>query len=573
MKLLRILLLLALLAVGQAWADAPTPPQPVQGLDLTVLKGIPVQDAGRYKPFDTLARETVQKVTGKERFQGWDPNELLLSWMSNPAYWRSQPIVEIRNEAVKKAIGLKVDDRWFKMDDLGTNAALEALVDKVSEKRRSEEKLNALDKAAQNVYEQFTLFHDVTTGEILRIIPHPTSSEEKWIAIGDLNTDAPDLKGYTHADLTPTMAAFQALLVAYTKADAHGFYEQSINLASALQKLPKAAGVYPEAGKMALEVEYNRLHPFQWSWILFCSAFVVLLLFSGSKSKAAYWSGMLVYTMALGMTVYGFFLRCMIAGRPPVTNMYESVIWVSFGATLFAFIFELRHHTRRFALAASAVGTIGFILADNLPTVLSANIEPLPPVLRSNLWLTIHVLTITLSYAAFLLTFGLGHQGLWNYLRNPGKRHIIAPIARYIYKAMQVGVLLVAAGTILGGVWANYSWGRFWGWDPKEVWALIVLLSYLVILHGRYAGYLQDFGTTVCSVICFLSVMMAWYGVNFILGVGLHSYGFGTGGAQYVAGFIGADLAFVGYVAYRYKNWLANNKPEQDRREDDTTED
>jgi ABC-type transport system involved in cytochrome c biogenesis permease subunit len=108
----------------------------------------------------------------------------------------------------------------------------------------------------------------------------------------------------------------------------------------------------------------------------------------------------------------------------------------------------------------------------------------------------------------------------------------IKPIANFIYRAMQVGVLLCAAGTILGGVWANDSWGRFWGWDAKEVWALATLIFYLVPLHGRFAGWVNTFGLVVASVVCFSSVLMAWYGVNFVLGVGLHSYGFVEGGSQ-----------------------------------------
>ena len=108
----------------------------------------------------------------------------------------------------------------------------------------------------------------------------------------------------------------------------------------------------------------------------------------------------------------------------------------------------------------------------------------------------------------------------------------VKPLSNFIYRTMQVGVLLIAAGTILGGVWADYSWGRFWGWDPKEVWALITLLVYLIPLHGRFAGWVSTFGLVVASVVCFLSVVMAWYGVNFVLGVGLHSYGFVEGGSQ-----------------------------------------
>ena len=116
---------------------------------------------------------------------------------------------------------------------------------------------------------------------------------------------------------------------------------------------------------------------------------------------------------------------------------------------------------------------------------------------------------------------------------------VVKPLSNFVYRAMQVGVLLIAGGTILGGVWADYSWGRFWGWDPKEVWALITLLVYLVPLHGRFAGWVNTFGLVAASVVCFLSVIMAWYGVNFVLGVGLHSYGFVEGGSQ------GAMLAIL----------------------------
>lgn len=538
--------------------------RPVPNLDLSTFRTIPIQESGRYKPIDTYARESMELVTGHENFEDpvskatWDPDELMLSLMTHPDYWRQQPIVQVRNEWLKKQLGLSLTAKFFTPEELGKNAQLEKLFQDVDAKARREEKLNDNEKAIRTVEDQLSTLIGITSGHTITIIPDPNDKTARWISVGELADGTASLGSYTKEDLAPSMNAFQAMLVAYNGGDVKAVEEQSLALSAALAKLPKTAGIYPDANKMAVEVQYNSLHPFRWSWILFTTAFVVLLMFSGSKSKLSYWAGMSVYAAALLMTVYGFYLRCTIAGRPPVTNMYESVIWVSFGATFFAFIFEMIYKVRRFAIAASAVGTIGLVLADNLPNVLVSSIGPLAPVLRSNYWLTIHVLTITLSYAAFLLTWGLGHQALWNYLRNPHRKDIIAPLARYIYKAMQVGVLLVAAGTILGGVWANYSWGRFWGWDPKEVWALIVLLSYLTILHGRYAGWLKDFGTVVASVCCFLSVLMAWYGVNFILGVGLHSYGFGTGGSQYVMSFAGADLAFVGFVAWRYKNWLAN---------------
>jgi ABC-type transport system involved in cytochrome c biogenesis permease subunit len=193
-----------------------------------------------------------------------------------------------------------------------------------------------------------------------------------------------------------------------------------------------------------------------------------------------------------------------------------------------------------------------------MPVLLPENIDPLVPVLRNNYWLTIHVLTITLSYAAFALAMGFGHILLFNYLRNPEQAVKDKSMHFWLYRVLQLGVLLLAAGTILGGVWANYSWGRFWGWDPKETWALITLLCYILVLHGRLAGWWSDFGLAVGSIICFLAVVMAWYGVNFVLGTGLHSYGFGIGGESYVLTAIALDLVYVGVVIFRY---LRRNQP------------
>jgi ABC-type transport system involved in cytochrome c biogenesis permease subunit len=198
-----------------------------------------------------------------------------------------------------------------------------------------------------------------------------------------------------------------------------------------------------------------------------------------------------------------------------------------------------------------------------MPIAMPASIDPLVPVLRDNFWLTIHVLTITLSYAAFLLAWAFGNLMFVFYIIQPARTRENAALHFWLYRIMQLGVLLLAAGTILGGVWANYSWGRFWGWDPKETWALIALLCYLTALHGRLAGWWTEFGLVVASVVCFLAVLMAWYGVNFVLGKGLHSYGFGIGGETYVAIGVVLDLLFVAFAIWRYRssNRAGSNMP------------
>jgi ABC-type transport system involved in cytochrome c biogenesis permease subunit len=195
------------------------------------------------------------------------------------------------------------------------------------------------------------------------------------------------------------------------------------------------------------------------------------------------------------------------------------------------------------------------------------------------------VLTIVSSYAAGLLAWGLGNAAMFAYLfgkyeetelgtevaghRPAGASEaavegaylirrppaVCTTLAGYVYKVIQVAVMLLICGTILGGLWADVSWGRFWGWDPKEVWALISGLVYLAILHGRYGGWFGNFGTAVGAVGGFSAIVFSWYGVNFVLGAGLHSYGFGTGGAQWVALAGALNWLLVMAAGIRYSMW------------------
>jgi ABC-type transport system involved in cytochrome c biogenesis permease subunit len=233
-----------------------------------------------------------------------------------------------------------------------------------------------------------------------------------------------------------------------------------------------------------------------------------------------------------------------------------------------------------FGLSAATAALVGFVVASYAPLP-GENIGPLEPVLRSNFWLTIHVLTIVSSYAAGALAWMLGNIALAYYafgryrvptrtahadgygpaggaddqLAYPRPPEETVTLASYAYKAVQVAVLLLAAGTMLGGLWADVSWGRFWGWDPKEVFALVSLLIYLAILHGRYAGLFGNFGLAVGTVLGASAIIFSWYGVNFVLGVGLHSYGFGTGGQLEVLSAVVANWLFVAFAAWRY--WTA----------------
>lgn len=220
---------------------------------------------------------------------------------------------------------------------------------------------------------------------------------------------------------------------------------------------------------------------------------------------------------------------------------------------------------KAFAVVGAGIAFLVGLIAYYAP-IWDKGINPLMPVLRDNFWLTLHVLTITASYGAGFLAWGLGIAAMGHYLLGryrdgdpseggAARRHGPAAcetLSGFIYRSIQVAVVLLAAGTILGGLWADVSWGRFWGWDPKEVWALISLLIYVGVLHFRITGVLRDFSLAAGAVVSITAIVMAWWGVNYFFGSGMHSYGSGEGGGWYVAGFLAVNFLVVAAAAIRY---------------------
>ncbi len=345
---------------------------------------------------------------------------------------------------------------------------------------------------------------------------------------------------------------------AYRSGDAEKFAAASEEFRATVGEVCAELSDYPATTTAAMELWFNEVNPFRKAWVVSLLAGLLLagcLAFgvrSSRVGRALYVAGLLAYVGSLGWSVVGFYCRVAISGRPPVSNMYESVIWVAFMTAVFGLILELIYRKGVIGLAGALVSTFGLVLADQLPLTLAPNIQPLQAVLRSNYWLVIHVLTIVSSYAAFALAWGLGNINLGLMVFAPGRADLVKTLSHFCYRAIQVGVILLAGGTFLGGFWAAESWGRFWGWDPKEVWALIALLCYVIPLHARHVGWVKDFGLAACSVVCFASVVMAWYGVNFVLGAGLHSYGFGGGNDAWVywGGLI--NISLVVHAGLRY---------------------
>jgi ABC-type transport system involved in cytochrome c biogenesis permease subunit len=537
----RSLLALSLLALS-----LPAPLRADSAID--PLRGIAIQEGGRAKPLDTFAREIARRVAGAkpfglERVGGLEPTEWILAMLADPERWKQEPIVKVTHAGLRSAAGLAGGQDHYSFAELAANQGFLDAVDKVHAKLRRDEALDPVERELAGLYDTLSVMAGIMSGEAWRIVPHPGDAKATWSSLADL-----DDPGVPQASRVRTLV--RALVVAYADGDRAGVEAAGAALASRLRSL--APGVYPSARDLAVEVRYNREKPFRTAWILYLVGFLALIASFPLPSRAFSWAGLALVGGGFLVQAYGMILRILISGRPPVTNMYETVIFVAWGGVLFALLFEAVYRVRYLAACAAGLATVCLILADNVP-ILDASIEPLVPVLRDNTWLTLHVLTIMLGYAAFTLAMGLGHLNLGLHFFAPGKAALLKSLSLFLYRALQVGTLFLAVGTLLGGVWASYSWGRFWGWDPKETWAFIALLGYLSILHGRFVGWIKDFGLAVGSILGYLLVLMAWYGVNFILGTGLHSYGFGSGGYAWVGGFVAFEALVIGAATLRHR--------------------
>ncbi len=538
-------------SVGYGQSDPPAANS--GGLDSKQFGLLAIQDGGRRKPIDTFAREMLIRVTGRSTYtdkagRKWRPNDFVLSALLETHDWKNEPMVLISSGQLIEQLGLDKTQRRFSFAQLTGSAELQRTASEARALKRAEKPLDRVQQESLSVNDRLALLGNVMNGNALLIVPSPQRETDAWMA-----PDPGAVAGYyNETQFAPAFAELTKMMRAYTQADAFNFSIAARQLQDNLRAL--SPSIYPQKRELRLEYFYNHFEGFYRA--IWCYGIGLVILIAAHLRKrggALQTVGVGIALLGLTFQASGIVMRCLIAGRPPVTNMYESIIWVSFAVSFFGMIFFARYRTAVYLLAALPVTLIALLLVHQMPVAMPSSIDPLVPVLRDNFWLTIHVLTITLSYAAFALAMGLGHILLWRYARNPAAARADVPMHFWLYRVLQLGVLLLAAGTILGGVWANYSWGRFWGWDPKETWALIALLCYILALHGRLADWWTHFGLAVASVVCFLAVLMAWYGVNFVLGKGLHSYGFGIGGETYVATFVILDLLFVVFAIWRYR--------------------
>ena len=505
------------------------------------LDELPVQNGGRIKPFGTLAAESVRLIYGKTKYEKKDPSVLVLTWLLAPKIWADTKFVQIKNRKLKKALNLKIEQDYFNQNELVANPAISSLVQNLTVKQNKEIKLNAFDQALSRLQGQLIRLKIFQTGDVLRIAPSNKKGESKWLSINEFSKEHQTKFGNILKKLTEHVAAQQSK-------ESLKSLNQSVDEYIDFTFKDSSLDLKAQSRKIKAEVFFNSFHPFRYAWIAYLLALIFIFCFwIWKKDVFIRLFGSFMF-LGFSLHLFGFLIRVYISGRAPVSNMYETVLWVPFGTILFGYIIGKWNKSLLPYVGSCLVAVFCLILSDLAPVILDPSIQPLEAVLRSNFWLLVHVLTITISYSAFFLAFILGDFSLFYHLNENKYRKEISEITTSIYRSLQIGIVLLAAGTILGGVWADYSWGRFWGWDPKETWAFIALMGYLALLHARLVGLIKSFGMAAGAVLSFSLVIMAWYGVNFWLGAGLHSYGFGSGGVEYVSVFVMLHIFYVLFV-------------------------
>ena len=389
---------------------------------------------------------------------------------------------------------------------------------------------------------------------LLRWIPPMDVAEKEWCSAPELiHVFSAPRTGDARAVLG-LVARHEAMLTSLGAED--GFESLSRHVQRLSEDLDTWLRVRREGAHLAMEVAYRQASYFYRALLLFVAAFVAVAI-SWFRPRSR-WFALPPWGLSVGgvaVLVYGIVIRCIVRQRPPISTLYDTILFVAGTAVVASLVLEAWHRRRVFLSMAALLGALGMFLAmrfelsegrDTMPTLVA--------VLDTNFWLATHVTVINMGYAGALLAGFLAHVFLIG--QALGMRRSDASffrdIGRATYGTVCFAALFTTVGTILGGIWANDSWGRFWGWDPKENGALMIVLWCLAILHARLGNMVRDHGIAMMCVAGNIVVVFSWFHTN-LLGVGLHSYGFASGLATVVWSFYGSQLAVlaIGWWGHR----------------------
>ncbi len=516
-----------------------------------------VQDvSGRIKPIDSFAMEILNKVHGSDTMLELTHNQIILGMSVMPSYWQRIDMIKVRHPEVNKILGLSPDQKYFafeKIFDSMGNYVLASAAEEALRKRPAER--GKLEKEILKVDERVNVAYMVYTGSFMRVLPIKDHEGDKWI---DPSTALKEFKG-------EELRTVEAILSQNMQGLRDGMKSGDWSMADdAVEKIKRyqleyGGDVSPAQSKIDAELLYNSLDIFNKLVPVYLIAGLLLLFVIFARLvrpsidimtplkivTVVLIAAFLAHTFNLG-------LRWYIAGHAPWSNGYEAMLYISWSIMLAGILFSKQSE---FAISTTAVFAGVTLFVAHL-SWLDPQITTLAPVLKSY-WLTIHVSIITASYGFLGLSAMLGLIALILYVMigftkdDNVKRQIVLNIqetGRINEMSMMVGLALLVVGNFLGGVWANESWGRYWGWDPKETWALITILIYTAVLHLRFIPSIwTSFNFAAISLVSYGSVIMTYFGVNYYLS-GMHSYA--SGDPVPIPGWVMPALAMIAVLIF-----------------------
>ena len=599
-----IALILSATWVASSWRP---PRVAADDVDLTKFGKIPVLVGGRIKPLDTVARNSLLIIHGKQTVRLANGKRLTaMAWLTdtlfNAPVADQHPVFVIQNAEVLGLFGWEQSDRknfsfaelspfLKQIDDQGEQSDKLESVERSAYQNAILNLRNALvlyqrlknslqPEDAQNFASELEFFKndlpaagkaarqrqtgqsfdkaklDDTAGLIQRYqrsadmayilaVPPPASGQQgEWRSVGERL-----VQSIATGEIHPVIRMYAQTGDA-CRAGSRTAFSQDVDLIAnwIAREQPGAAK------RTSFEFLFNQVDPFTHSMVLYVLAFLLAcgswLGWDRTLNRSAFY----LLLLALSVHTFGLVSRMYLQERPPVTNLYSSAIFIGWGAVIVALILERIFRDGIGAACAGAIGFITLIIAHHLAGS-GDTLEMLQAVLDTNIWLATHVVAITTGYSAMFLA---GMLAIIYVIRGVFtrslKKETADSLARMSYGVVCFATLFSFVGTVLGGIWADQSWGRFWGWDPKENGAVLIVLWCAIILHARWGGFIRQRGLMIMSIFGNVVTSFSWFGVN-MLGVGLHSYGFMQKAFPWLCGFILSQLALMAIAAMPLERW------------------
>jgi ABC-type transport system involved in cytochrome c biogenesis permease subunit len=594
------------------WVLSAFFPKPENGFHTRDFGSLPVLMDGRFQPFDSVARNSLLQIRTKQSVVLEDgrtltATEWLLAVLNKPEQADDWKIFRIDNGEVTALLKLPDTQKYFSYNQLKAQS---------DEMDKQADRIEDIQTSQRTVFESqmMKLYDAVNLYQSLEVSLKPPATDDfaaevdtyqKSIAPGVAAVDARATGGkYDAAALTQflgflgnydTVGKF-ALILTIPPAEGQGPRDAWENIGTNLMQSARTGEINPAAkyyaamvsayradhpadfnqavagyriwladhyapqlDKAGREFFFNTLQPFYKATVIYVVALLLALLSWIKMSDSLRRSSFYLIVLAWTIHTFGLIFRMYLEGRPPVTNLYSSAIFIGWGAVFLGLVLEKIYRDGIGCVVAAFVGFVTQIIAHNL-ALGGDTMEMMRAVLDTNFWLATHVVTVTLGYAS---TFVAGFLAIIYILRGMFTTTLSGStaksLARMVYGIVCFATLFSFIGTVLGGIWADQSWGRFWGWDPKENGALLIVLWNATILHARWGGFVRERGLMIFAVIGNIVTSWSWFGVN-MLGIGLHSYGFTDAAFHWLLIFVVSQVVIIMLGLSPQKFWRSFQK-------------